>query len=139
MSRSQRHKVYHQGVASNGEIIAEGEINPLVKTLVLEYIEGGGGGEVPGTEPPTITTMSPLSGAVGSPDVTITVTGTGFAQGSAIMWNGAALATTFTDETSVSATAPVSQSATEGQVEVRVANGAEQSNPVYFTLTAAVP
>jgi hypothetical protein len=104
---------------------------------VLDYIEGGGGGGVPGSEPPTILTMSPLSGAVGSPDVTITVTGTGFAQGSAIMWDGAALATTFTDATTLSATAPVSQSTAEGQAEVRVANGAEESNPVYFTFTAA--
>jgi hypothetical protein len=88
-------------------------------------------------ETPTIVTMSPLMGPVGSPDVEITVTGTGFAPVSVIMWDGVELTTTFTDETQVSATAPVSQSTVAGQAEVRVATGGEQSNPVYFTFTAA--
>ena len=48
-----------------------------------------------GTATPVITSVSPNSIVVGSPDTTITVIGTGFTPSSFVQWNGVALTTTY--------------------------------------------
>jgi len=55
-----------------------------------------------GTPTPVITSVSPNSIVVGSPDTTVTVNGTGFTPSSVVQWNGVALTTTYYASSGVS-------------------------------------
>jgi hypothetical protein len=66
------------------------------------------------------------------------VTGTGFASGAVISWNGTALATTFVSATQVTAAVPANLIATAGTANVTEANsGGANSNAAVFTITTA--
>jgi len=69
-------------------------------------------------QPPTISSVSPTSASVNSPNQTIAVTGTNFGLNSQVIMNpdvgGTAITTTFTDSTHLSATIPASFMATFG-------------------------
>src|SRR5438105_2101044 len=52
---------------------------------------------------PSITAINPSSATAGGPSFTLTVTGTGFAMDSTVLWNGSPLTTTFVTSTQVTA------------------------------------
>ena len=87
------------------------------------------------TSTPTITSLSPTSGTVGT-SVTITGTNFGSSQGSSTVTFGGTTATvTSWSSTSITATVPGSLSA--GAVSVIVSVSSTSSNSVSFTVTAA--
>ena len=84
--------------------------------------------------PPTITSFTPLSGAVGTK---VTLTGTNLGGATSVRFNGvAATAVTLTSATSIAATVPVG--ATTGPISVTTAAGTGTSTGVY-TVTIPVP
>jgi uncharacterized delta-60 repeat protein len=89
-------------------------------------------------ETPDITQLSPPSANQGGASFTLTVTGANFVNGSAILWNGTALTTTFVSATSLKATVPASDLAQSGTPSVTVSNpGNITSNAAIFTINAA--
>jgi IPT/TIG domain len=132
MGRSQRHKVYIQGFASNHEIVAQGQIagigdahDPPASLFPI----------VPGLDAPTVTSLSPNTAVKGAADLTMTVVGTNFFSGTKIMFNGGAENTTFVDSTHVSTTVKPSLVSTAISVPVGVVNGPYPSNTQPFTFT----
>ena len=93
----------------------------------------------PREEAPTIEALEPDEAEVGSADVVLEVTGTGFVQGSVIQFGpDNDLATTFISDTEL--TAPIKPSEWgDGVVEVRVKNadGGLKSEPVEFEFIEA--
>ena len=92
---------------------------------------GGGGGSTRSnnnttttTNPmPAIQSVSPSVVSIGSPDTTLTISGSNFVQGSTVMWNGTALTTTFVSSTQLTASIPASAlSGNPGSVPVTVTN-----------------
>ena len=83
--------------------------------------------------------VSPVSVTAGSSAFTLTVNGAYFAPGSAVLWNGNALTTTFGSTTQVSAVVPANLVAVAGSASVSVSNpGGLLSKAVAF-LVASVP
>lgn len=112
--RSQRHKVFRDGVASNGETQAEGQVKEGIKT-------------------PTLTSMSPNTVAHGASNASVTLTGTLFDPISKIVYGSSTeLTTTYVNATTISATFPHS-TAIAGTVAITVRNGERYSNAVNFT------
>jgi Domain of unknown function (DUF4082) len=85
---------------------------------------------------PTIVSIAPTSAIAGAANFTLVVTGTTVTSNSAIGYNGAALATTFTDATHVQATIPSLTDTIPGSRTVQVRDGSYVSNIVNFTLNA---
>jgi trimeric autotransporter adhesin len=86
---------------------------------------------------PVVTSLSPNAVHVGSGDVAITVTGTGFTSGSTVNWAGTALNTSLISGTQLLATVPSASLANLGWAPVTVstpAPGGGVSNPVAFTI-----
>jgi len=154
MGRSQRHKVYIQGVAADGKWRAEGVVGnvpvpgadggplqgsqvpgPVAVTVaglqaLLEsgWTPGGGPPDGGGGETTaTITGIDPTSTAVGQA-VTMTVTGTGFTDASTVMMDGNVLVTDFVSDTQLTADVPGPLQA--GTVAVTV----DDSEPVTFSV-----
>jgi hypothetical protein len=73
---------------------------------------------------PSITSLNPSSVVAGSPDKTITITGTGFLPTSAAKSNGVLLTTTYVSGTQLSAVVPSSQLLNPGSVAITVTNPA---------------
>jgi hypothetical protein len=93
-----------------------------------------------GTPPLSLTALSPNSVATGSGPVTLVVTGTGFASGATVTFNGTDLATTFVSATRLTATvpAPFLTQAGTAQIAVRsTAGGVTSALP--FTIGAVDP
>ncbi len=111
---------------------------------VMVSTSGPGGGdsaklpfavESPGPLP---TTIAPLSAVAGSPDVTLTVTGTRFMTGALVQFSGAPLTTVFFDATKLTATIPASKMTASGAFDITVKNpapGGGVSTPISFTVT----
>lgn len=110
--------------AFNGELDVEGTLNGnFDSTIVLPLA----------TPAPTVTTLTPATGAVGT---SVVIAGTNFraAQGtSRVTFNGVTSTPTVWSDTSI--TAPVPAGATSGPVVVTV--GGQASNGVTFTVTPA--
>jgi hypothetical protein len=129
-------RTYH---TENDQAHAEGETYAVTDRALAETlraigfvsIEGwtdtGGGGAAP-----VLTTLTPATGVVGTA-VTVQVAGTGFVDGDAVTWNGAAVPTTFVSATELSAAVDAAAVAVPGDVPVTV--GA--SNALTFAVTAA--
>jgi hypothetical protein len=110
---------------------------------------GGGGTSAPQTftidnPAPTLTRISPSSAQTGSPDTTITLTGTNFVNGStAAEFNGAALSTTFVSATQLMAVVPAADLATAGAsyavTVVTAGPGGGTSAAQTFTVTKPAP
>lgn len=84
---------------------------------------------------PTLSSISPNTATAGGPSFTLTATGTDFISGSTIDWNGTALATTYVNATSLTATVPAANIATAGSNNVTVTTaGAGTSSAVSFTV-----
>ncbi len=69
---------------------------------------------------PDLTALAPGSTPAGSAGFTLVVTGTGFAAGSSVRWNGANRTTTYVSATELRAAIPASDVATTGTVQVTV-------------------
>jgi hypothetical protein len=90
---------------------------------------------------PTLTAISPNYAIVGSPSLTMTVTGSGFVPGTSgtkAFWNGNGLATTYVSATQVTAIVPASDMTTLGTEVVTVGNsGMLASASMPFTVAPA--
>ncbi|HEY3322998.1 MAG TPA: tandem-95 repeat protein [Planctomycetota bacterium] len=92
---------------------------------------------------PAITSLSQTSAVVKGAGFTLTVDGSNFTSGATVLWNGAALPTTFVSATRVTSTVATSNLSTDGRLDVKVLNpapGGGTSNAasfyVYSGLTA---
>jgi hypothetical protein len=91
---------------------------------------------------PEISAIDPTSAIAGGPAFTLSVSGTGFVQGSVVRWNGANRMTTFGSGTSLSASIPASDIASAGTAAVTVFNGGPgggSSSSRSFTIVAPNP
>ena len=70
--------------------------------------------------PPTLLTLVPMATMSGSPDVTITLTGTNLVPDAEVRWNGNARTTIFVDNSRLQAMIPASDLATPGAAQVTV-------------------
>ena len=75
-----------------------------------------------GSPVPALQSISPRSAVAGSAVFTLTATGTGFIEGSALNWNGAALPTTYASSTQLTAAVPASDVAASATAQVTVTN-----------------
>lgn len=86
---------------------------------------------------PAITTLSPATVNAGSGAFTLTVTGTNFAPGTQVNWNGTALATTITDGQHMTAQVPASDVAVDGRASVVAFNASQGASlPANFNIGA---
>lgn len=84
--------------------------------------------------PPELTSLAPDTAEVGAAVVTVTATGTGFAEGAQVLVGGSAVAATRVSETSMTFDIDPT-SATAGPVSVVVSNVVAVSGPLVFTFT----
>lgn len=98
---------------------------------------GNGGGS--NNPVPVLNSISPNTAAAGGVSFTLTVTGTGFVNGSTINWNGTAYTTSFVSTTQLTASFPAAAIALAGTVPVTVYTptpGGGTSNAINFIITA---
>jgi YVTN family beta-propeller protein len=138
-------------------------VSGTVSVLVFNPLPGGGNSVNVATftitvPVPVLTAIAPSSAAAGSPQFTMTLTGTSFISTSIARWNGTDLATTFISATQLTALVPAADILTVGSASVTVFNplGAAQivktkvhphgggpsgqtSNALTFTITAENP
>lgn len=91
---------------------------------------------------PNATSLSPASATAGGAKFTLTVNGTRFVSGASVLWNGAALTTTFVSKAQLTASVPAADIATPGTAAVTVSNptpGGGASGPLTFTIGNPVP
>ncbi len=91
-------------------------------------------------EPPTLTSISPTSATADDNDTTITLTGTGFVNGSTADFNGAPITTTFVSATELTAVISAADLATAGSDPITVVTagpGGGTSNSQTFTINPA--
>jgi hypothetical protein len=89
---------------------------------------------------PVASNLSPAVAIAGSPTLTLTVTGSGFAPASVVRWNGADRITTVVSATQLTATITAADLASARTVPVTVFTptpGGGTSNKLTFTVTAA--
>jgi hypothetical protein len=85
---------------------------------------------------PTISSLNPSSATAGGPAFTLTVNGTGFTTGTAVQWNGAALATSVISDTQVTAPVLANLIAAPGTAQVTVLSNTLTTNAVSFTIAS---
>jgi dienelactone hydrolase len=86
--------------------------------------------------------LSPVTAKVGGPAFTLTVSGTGFANGATVNWNGSARSTTYVSNTEVQASVIAADIAKAGTAVITVINpnpGGGTSNQVFFETTLPSP
>jgi hypothetical protein len=86
---------------------------------------------------PHVGSISPTSTPKGGSDFQLTVNGQGFTEGSVVLWNGSALATTYTAGLALTATVPAADLASSGTASITVHNpapGGGTSNAIKFTV-----
>jgi hypothetical protein len=89
---------------------------------------------------PAITSLSPSSAPAGSPTVTVTVSGTGFASGSVAKWNGLSLVTTYVNSTTLTAQITAGDLVSQGTGQITVANPTgPTSNSFPFVVSSGSP
>ena len=107
-SATQLHSTVPAADVAAATSVTVGVTNPdksTTNTLPLTVIASGGLGPAP-----TLTSINPNTSPNGiTADLTLTATGTNFVSGSTVMWNGAAMATTFGSSTQLTATIPKSE------------------------------
>ena len=102
----------------------------------------GGGSSTPPNPAPSVTSLSPNSGAAGGAAFTVTVSGSNFISSSTVDWNGSARQTTVTSGTSLQAAITAADIATAGTASLTVSNpapGGGTSSPLIFTINNPVP
>jgi uncharacterized repeat protein (TIGR01451 family) len=116
-------------------------------TITVVTSGPGGGTSAPQTftvnnVTPTLTKLSPASATAGSPNTSITLTGTGFVNGSTADFSGTPLATTFVSATQLTAVIPSAALTTAFIYPITVvtaAPGGGTSAPQTFAVNPAVP
>ncbi len=91
---------------------------------------------------PTLTLLSPNSATAGDPGVTVTVTGTGFVNGSTVRFDGVPQPTTFVGGTTLEVTVTLAQLAAAGTINVTVFSlgpGGGTSAALTFTINNPAP
>jgi hypothetical protein len=86
-----------------------------------------------GNPGPTLSSITPNSIASGSPDLVLTLHGTGFEPTSTVLWNGSSMSTSFSTSSQITATVPAVSLLTLGEIAVSVqtpAPGGGSSTPV---------
>jgi YVTN family beta-propeller protein len=94
-----------------------------------------------GNPAPVVTSLSPASAAALEPGFTLTVNGSSFVQGSAVLWNGSERRTTFVSSTQLIAAIPATDITAAGTAQVTAFSlppGGGTSSPLTFTVTAPV-
>jgi len=113
----------------------------LIQQLQLSVPIGQApGGFLPSDITPAITNIAPSSVAAGSSGVTIAATGTNFAPGATVNFNGAALLTTFVSTSQITAMLPTGDLKMGGTFPITVANPGPNggtSPPFSFKVQAA--
>ena len=98
---------------------------------------GSGGTGSGGTNPPTITSLSPSSATAGANAFTLTVNGTSFAaSGTSVKWNGTSLTTTYLTGSEVTVPVTAQMIATAGTATVTVTTAGGTSSGALFTINA---
>ena len=124
------------GVASTSYVLDGGSVATYVAPILLPNInhtlsywstDSVGNVEAKNTVTlaavaPTLSSISPNILLSGSPDLTLTLTGSGFISGSTVTWKGANLTTTFISPTQLQAIVPASDLALAGTATVAVTN-----------------
>ena len=89
---------------------------------------------------PHISSITPPSANVGGAQFTLTVNGSGLTSG-AVQWNGSAtgVTTTQVSDTQLTATIAASLLTLAGTPKITVVNGTQTSNPITFSVLAAIP
>lgn len=101
-------------------------------TNALPFVITGG---TAGT-PPTLTSLNPDTSYNNVPSVNLAANGSGFVNGSVIVWNGTAMQTTFVSSTQLTTTIPGTDLTTVGTANVFVLNpDSTVSNTLPFTIT----
>ncbi len=99
-------------------------------------------GQTPSLPAPTITSLNPSSAIPGGSAFTLTVNGTGFVSGSVVRWNGSDRATTFVNNTRLTASIMAADIATARSASVTVFNpapGGRTSNAATFSINNPAP
>ena len=114
--------------------------------LVALLVSCGGGGSSssqPAQNPvPNVVSISPNSATTASPAFTLTVNGTGFVNGSTVLWNGSARSTTFVSSNQLQAAIAATDVASAGTASVAVstpAPGGGSSSSLSFAINNAAP
>jgi uncharacterized protein (TIGR03437 family) len=88
--------------------------------------------------PATISSLNPNSAPAGGAAFIVTVSGSGFLNGSTVEWNGSALPTTYVNGNQLTASVSTALIATVGGATVTVASpGGAASNPLLFAISPA--
>lgn len=99
----------------------------------------GGDGTAPVPGAPRITTLMPNTAEVGAPDLTVTVSGSGFTEGTVIVGNGSDLPTTFVSKSALTAVIKPSTASGPVTIPITVRTGELTSaEAVNFTFIAPV-
>ncbi len=121
---------------------ARGAIVNAVVVAIGALTACGGGSSGPSSNPvPAIAALSPNSASREGPAFTLTVTGSGFVPGSAVQWNGTALATTFVSSTQLTAqvsTADILVAGIDHVVVVNPAPGGGSSAAAQFNIPCVI-
>lgn len=87
---------------------------------------------------PALSSLSPSSAVSGGAGFTLLVSGSGFANGAAVEWNGSALSTGFISANQLSAFVPASFIVSPGSASITVVNpGGSTSNTLSFAIVAS--
>jgi hypothetical protein len=126
------------GVAVPGtgthEVFAQYQGNSEYGTSSSSSISLTGSGSVA----PLLVSLSPASAAPNGPAFTLTVTGSGFATGAVVKWNGSARTTAFVSATKVTAAILATDVVNPGNYTVTVTSGGITSGPLTFTVVTPV-
>jgi uncharacterized protein (TIGR03437 family) len=91
---------------------------------------------------PVLTGLNPSSALAGGSAFTLVITGSGFAPGSVVLWNGSPRETSFFGSSELGASIPASDIAVAGTATVKVLNpepGGGESNARTFTINSSGP
>jgi len=108
---------------------------PITGVAYTKVVSGDQVNPIPFVNAPLV----PDSATPGGSDFKLTVNGTGFVSGSGVLWNGAALATTFVSLSQLTAVVPAADIATAVTASVSVSNpmpGGGVSNFALFSIRA---
>jgi uncharacterized protein (TIGR03437 family) len=91
------------------------------------------------TAVPGISSVTPSGAIAGSSSVVVTVSGNGFTSDSTVLFNGAALATSFLSPSQLTATVPADMIASAGAANISVRAGSVTSDPAGFAILSGPP
>jgi hypothetical protein len=132
-------RTYH---TEHGTVHLEGETYTVTDRALAETLRGIGFVSIAGwvegpMVAPEITDLMPATVALGAPDFTVHVQGSGFGADSVIVWNGYDEPTTVVSDAEVTTGVNMAVWQAPASVPVQVRSGGNLSNAIPFTFTAA--